>query len=683
MLRQADHWTQVRMLSPQTGFLSGNEPAVHFGLGESVPEKLTVQWPSGAIQVIDELQPNTSLTIVESESSKPISPAVAVRSAASASDSPKVDSSTWFREVALAKPASHKELVYDDFASQPLLPNKLSQLGPGIAVADIDGDGDEDYFQGGARGTSGKLVINDGKGGFKAESANALTDDAFCEDMGAVWFDIDSDGDQDLYVVSGGVEAGSDAKLYQDRLYLNNGVGELTKAVDRLPEQSDSGGSVAAADFDRDGDLDLFVGGRVVPGKYPVSPASRLLVNNDGKLVDATSDKAEGLLTAGLVTGCVWSDANNDGWIDLFVSVEWGPVRFFKNQQGKLVEKTEQSGLGSHTGWWNGITARDFDNDGDIDLVATNFGLNTKYHASAKKPVMLYYGDFSGDGKYRLVEAEFEDEKVFPVRGKSCSTHAMPHLANKFKTYHDFALASLEDIYTPECLKESTRMMANTLESGVFLNSGDGKFQFAALPRLAQVSPAFGVVASDVNLDGNCDIYLVQNFFTAQPETGRMDGGLSQLLTGKGDGTFQVVMPSESGLVVEGDAMGLAALNVSADQFGFAVGVNDEDSLVFKPSVEHLVTSENQPLVIRLVGSAGNPTAVGAKVEVVSESQGKQAAEVTAGSGYLSQSSPGLVFGRKKDDLVTINVRWPNGSTSTHEINASESSQTIAMPSNN
>jgi hypothetical protein len=334
----------------------------------------------------------------------------------------------------------------------------------------------------------------------------------------------------------------------------------------------------------------------------------------------------------------------------------------WKNDQGRrLVDDTQHSGLGAWTGWWNGVASADLDRDGDFDYVVTNFGLNTKYHASADKPALLYYGDFEGQGRASLVEAEHENTVLYPVRGKSCSTRAMPFLGEKFTTYSDFARATLGEIYTPECLSEAQRFAANTLESGVLINDGQGRFSFQPLPRVAQASPAFGVVIRDFNGDRHPDIYLVQNFFSPQWETGRMDGGLSLLLLGNGDGTFEPVMPGRSGLSVHGDAKSAAVTDLDGDAWpDVVVGVNDDYVVAFRNSR----SSENKMVTVRLAGPRGNSTAVGAKVKVKLVDGSSQVAEVHAGSGYLTQSTPLLNFGLGPDGVIDqIEVTWPDGHT--------------------
>ena len=657
--------TQVRQLTPIRGYMASHEPVVHFGLGDQQQiKKLTVHWPSGHDQSFENIDANQRLTIVEPEGK-------AERSKALTPKASPVEA-TFKPSVALSE-VRHKEIPYNDYVRQPLLPNRYSQLGPGLAWGDIDGDGDDDLWIGGARTFTGQIHRNDGNGKFSSLDFSAAEADKGSEDMGGLWLDVDADGDLDLYVVSGGVECDRDTKVLKDRIYLNDGKGKFTKAADDfLPDNFDSGSSVAAADYDRDGDLDLFVGGRIIPGEYPLTPNSRLLQNDEGKFInDAQNEDA--VIEIGLVTSAVWSDVDNDGWIDLLVGQEWGPVKYFRNDEGKLVDQTSEAGLSKVLGWWNGITAIDVDNDGDMDFAATNFGLNTKYHASAEKPTLLYYGRFESEGRPNIVEAEFEDETLFPVRGRSCSSRAMPHLVNKFDSYKTFALADLTEIYEPKCLDDSKRCEANTLESGVFINDG-GKFTFKPFPRLAQVAPGFGIIAGDFDGDSFADFYAVQNFFSPQAETGRMAGGVSVLLKGNGDGTFVATPPRESGLYIGGDAKSLTTVDLNGDgQLDFVAGVNDDHLAAFEQSPG---TKKN--LSIQLQGKNGNTLAAGARINVKFDDGTNRSVEVTSGSGYLSQSSsliniavPSGIKG------AAIEVRWPDGTTKKH--NAANFDSTVKI----
>jgi hypothetical protein len=666
---------KVRYMTAARGFMSAGENVMHFGLGQhDRVDRLEVLWPSGHEQRFQDLDLGRLYTITE-----PDGPSPSIR--------PPSPPTTLLRKVGTLAHVKHVDPTFDDFEWQLLLPNKLSQLGPGMAWGDVDGDGDDDLYVGGAKGQAGALYVNDGQGGFSMVKQPAFEGDRYCEDLAPLFFDADSDGDLDLYVVSGSVEYRQGDHRLADRLYFNRLEGTFTKARrGELPENGESGGVVVAADYDRDGDLDLFVGGRVIPGQYPLAPRSQLLRNDGGRFTDVADDVAPGLSRTGLVTGALWSDADGDGWIDLLVTHEWGPVKLFGNTNAMLKDRTVAAGLDQRRGWYNSIAGRDIDNDGDIDYVVTNFGLNTKYDASVEKPAELYFGDFAGTGKMTLVEANTSETRGcrLPIRGYSCSQHANPFVAEKLETFHDFASATLSDIYSKEALNKAHRFFANSLESGVLLNDGSGNFKFVALPRLAQVSPGFGIVLTDVDGDCRTDLIMAQNFYGPQLETGRYDGGVGLLLMGKGDGTFEPVWPNRSGLVIEGDATSLTTSDINGDgRMDFVVGVNNGNLMTFERSV----ATPNRTVAVRLKGRAGNPSGVGSRLTVHFSEDGSrgpasQTAEMHAGSGYLSQSSPVLEFGLGESDRPSfIEVRWPDGFTSSHRLETSEGTIVIIRPS--
>ena len=656
---------QVRYNTLARGFMSTNDPVLHFGLGDAtMVNKVVVHWPSGRLQSFDNLQVNQHFEIREPTS-------------ASITDQDEAPQAQPYFRLGQSLRWRHLERPYDDFAVQPLLPNKLSQLGPGIAVYDVNGDGQEDLYLGGAVGQPGSIALKQGKSFRPSQSAfKTLREDASCEDMGALFFDADGDGDADLYVVSGGVEHGPDSPLLEDRLYINNGNEDFVRAPQAaLPALRDSGSCVNAADYDQDGDLDLFVGSRVVPGQYPVSPLSRLLRNDSssGKIafVEATQNDAPDLNTVGMVTGSLWSDADNDGDVDLFVTLEWGPVKFFRNDAGKLVDATFEAGLAGFQGWWNGITGCDVDHDGDIDYAVTNFGLNTKYHASDEHPVMVYYGDFEGKGEYQIVEAARHDGALWPVRGRSCSSNAMPTLAQKFETFHEFALADLPSIYTSQCLEKALELSANELRSGILLNNGAGHFEFHALPALVQIAPCFGAEFCFANDDPHPDLFIVQNFYQPQRETGRMDGGLGVVLLGNGKGEFSPVWPDRSGLAIWADAKGLVRLDLNGDAADdFLATVNNGRIRAFHSM------SEGNVWRLRLHGPAGNPDGIGAKVSVEGIHGGRtirHTVERYAGGSYLSQSSPLLSFATGNQRIVEVTIEWPDGLVQKEKLQPNES----------
>ena len=599
---------QTKIMNPMTGYASCNGPVMHFGIGdEDRIDRLEVEWPGGSIQSFENIAAGSHYVVSQSKENSP-------------PEKEKKESGTepMFAPVKSIQSAPHEETFFNDFAQQPLLPNKLSHLGPGIAVGDTDGDGVDEIVLGSARSEPIGIHHNrDGLISWKEISASSVHNSS--EDMSPLLFDADLDGDADLFVVSGGVESGPEE--LRDRLYLNDGNGSYEHVPDgALPDLMISGSVASAADFDRDGDLDVFVGGRLRPGKYPTGPKSTLLVNETVKgekvlFTDRTKQLCPEIENCGMVTSALWSDANGDGWIDLLLSIEWGPVRIFINNEGKLKETTQDSGLKEYSGWWNGLAGRDLDGDGDIDYVATNFGLNTKYHPSKKKPSRIYYGTFGDSSTPSIVEAKVAEDCILPVRGKSCSQNAMPFVREKFNTYHKFASATLTDIYTQTALQQSESFEVNFLKSVVFINDGKANFKAVPLPELSQIAPGFGVIATEVNGDGKADIYLAQNFYHPQRETGRMAGGMSVLLLGDGSGSFNEIWPNRSGLTVPEDARGLASCDLNDDGWvDFAVGVNDGKMKLFENKMSS--NSENKSFMIRLSDGPGNPTGVGARVRV-------------------------------------------------------------------
>ena len=663
--------TQSRLLSLARGYLSADEPLIHFGFGtEAVIQRLIVEWPSGAMEEFKDLPTGRFYTITEPEGK--FTP-----------EKPKKEKkSGQFAEIAkeMGLRHRHQENEFDDYKIQELLPFKMSRLGPGMAWSDVDGDGLQDLFVGGAVHQSGTLFFQQEDGEFEREDQCPWEEDAESEDLGALWFDSDGDSDLDLYVVSGGYEYDQGDGKLQDRLYINEGNRNFKKApTGVLPEIKTSGSVVVGSDFDRDGDVDLFVGSRLISGKYPLSPKHSLLINSVGKFKNEVETIAPDLVQCGNVTSAVWSDIDNDHWMDLIVTTEWGPVRVFRNQEGKLAEATDLSGLANYLGFWNGIAAGDIDNDGDMDFVATNLGLNSKYHPTSEKPLHLYASDFDENGEFDLVEAKWEDETLYPVRGKSCSADAMPFVGEKFGTYNDFALASLEEIYTSSALEGSTEFTVNYLESSVFINDGSGKFAVHALPKLAQVAPGFGVVFEDLTGDGKLDIVLAQNFYSPQPETGRMSGGLSLLLEGKGDGTFKPIWPKESGIIVPEDAKSLAVVDVDGDRIKDLVfGINNGYLKVYRNSMPKSVHA----VTLSLSGRQGNPQAFGARVILSTSKERVFHREVYGGSGYLSQSSSTIqLFFEESEFLTSVEVFWPDGKTSKFDSIPVENVVTLRHPS--
>ncbi|MEC7863089.1 MAG: FG-GAP-like repeat-containing protein [Verrucomicrobiota bacterium] len=662
IIAETDSGHFVKQINLARGYLSSDEPVAHFGITKDTEiSRLLVQWPSGISQEFKGLKGGSLYEITESTND-------------SVSSSPTEKNKTLFKVNTGLSGVRHKELKFDDFKDQPLLPNKLSQLGPGMAVGDIDGDGDEDFVLGGAKGSLTQIIKNKGNGSFS--KPEPIEGSLNYEDMGILLADTDGDGDQDLIVVSGGVE--SSGTLLQDRLYINDGTGNFSLAPESyFPRDTDSGGPITTADVDRDGDLDIFIGGRVIEKKYPTAPRSRLLINTDGKFKELDEKLIPALSNLGLVTGATFTDINDDGWQDLIITREWGPITYLQNDRGNFTDQTEKSGLNKIPGWWNGVSAADLDLDGDIDLVASNFGLNTKYHASNDHPVLLYYGKFGTD-EMRLVEAEYENGQLFPVRGKSCSTRAIPHLAQRFNTFHSFALAELNEVYTPQEMKGAQKFSITELNSGILLNDGNAQFNFKKLPKIAQIAPSFGIVVEDMNGDSFPDLFLAQNFYHSQVETGRMSGGMSLMLTGLGDGTFKPMWPSESGIIIPSDAKSACKADLNGDSIPDIL-VSSNDGPV-RSYITNADVNNTAKIRVILKGQIRNPNAIGAKVIAHDSDSSKQMKEVQAGKGYLSQSTPHLFFGAKGKTIQRFMIRWPDGELTDHKFDNVSRIVTLSKP---
>lgn len=651
----------VRRMTLSSGFISANEPLLHFGLGGSKEVKeLQVEWPSGQTQSFVHLPVHQLLTITESaqKSEKP-SPIENHRNVPNA----------LFEASPVISAAIHQEQEFDDFGREPLMPWGLSRLGPGMACGDVNGDGLEDLYLGGAAGFPGSIWIQTKDHQFQKLEAPAYQIDTPSEDMGSLFLDVDGDGDLDLFVVSGGVECADGDDVLADRLYLNDGRGGFQKATStQLPRETDSGSFVVAADWDRDGDLDLFVGGRCLPGRYPMGGRNHLLRNEGGgRFVDVTESVAPQLQQTGMVAGGLWSDVDGDGWMDLILLHEWGPIRWFRNQSGNfqevLAESDGQAASLLRTGWWTGIAAADVNGDGLMDYVVGNLGENTPYQADASHPVVGYYGEWEGAGGAMWVEGYYEGNRLVPRRRWEVLRETLPTVLGRFPTAAVYGAASLEDLFGAAALNKAQRFTMNTLSSGVWMNQGNFRLRFQAFPRRAQVAPAFGVLATDLDGDGAPDVLLNQNFSGTRIEMGAFNSGMGMLLKGDGAGGWAPVGPERSGWTVAGDGRAAICLDWNGDHRpDVIIGQNDGPCLAF----QNRSPMGNRFLEVRLVGLPGNPTGVGARVTLKAQGLARpQTSEVYAGSGYLSQSSPRLFFGLGAEGRPqTLEVRWPRGSLS-------------------
>ena len=531
---------QVRQLMPGTGYHASNEPLLHFGLGDAATiDRLVVRWPGGGVQEYTALPVNQRLTITEIDGGQ-----VARQPAAA---------KPWFSGSDILADVWHQDPEYNDYQHQSLLPHALSHIGPRMAWGDANSDGKRDVFVCGGAGQPGQLRLQQEDGSYKLSAQRVFYNDRACEGQDAVFLDIDGDNDLDLFVVSGSYEFQTGDKEQENRLYINDGAGRFTRS--QMDDEREFTGTVAAADFDGDGDPDVFLGTRAKQAEFPQAQTSRLLVNDKGTFRDATEEVAPDLIDTGLVTNATWADVDGDDRLDLVIAQEWGAVKVLHNT-GSTLEPLDTGELATRSGWWYGIAAGDVDGDGDIDLVATNVGKNTKYKSSLEKPIETYFGDFEGTGVKHIVEVKKEGDVCYPERGRSCSSRAMPFIAEKFPTYHDFGLATLDEVYSREKLEDSSHFVANTFYSGVFLNDGSGKFEFKKLPNIAQISPGYDVALGDLNGDGHLDIVIAQNSYAPQVETGHYDGGVGQVLLGDGRGRFEPIAAGSQRLLCSGRCKG-------------------------------------------------------------------------------------------------------------------------------
>jgi hypothetical protein len=552
--------TQVRQLYTERGTVTSELPIVHFGLGnDTTIKKLTIRWPLGEVQVLENLKADCLYTIAE-----PDFPAGQRPHRAPAVLKAPTDRSLYV-ENAHSRGLDYTSVAqpFDEFFRQRLLPRRLGQQAPALAVADVNADGIDDIFVSGALGQAGALYLGRPDGSFVPGPSQPWADAKEADDVGAVFFDANGDGNVDLFISAGGVAFDQGDARLNDRLYLGDGHGGFKLAPSgTLPADGESTAACAAADFDGDGKIDLFVGGRLVPGKWPETPRSFLYRNVGGRFEDVTDQLAPGLRHVGMVTAATWADIDGDGRLDLVLALEWGPVKIFHNTGHGFEDYTSRLGLAGVTGWWSALTVADVNGDGRPDLIVGNVGLNTKYSASPEAPAVLFAGDLDGSGRSAIIEAGYDtDGRLYPLRGRSKLAYTFPWLRKKFPTFADFSHATVEDIFPPERLQAATRLTATELASGSFLQQADGTFKFAPLPRPAQLAPINGFVYADLDGDGKADLYCVGNFFGPEPTTGRFDGGVSLLLRGDGRGNFTPVLPAESGLVAPGDVRAVARLS--------------------------------------------------------------------------------------------------------------------------
>lgn len=606
------------------GFLSSVEAIPHFGLGShALIDSIVVEWPDGKMSRLKNIKPNQEIIMEyksaeERQTKNPTNNNIEITLVAENS-------------VGLNIRFKHEEDDKIDYNLQRTLPHKFSQSGPGLAIGDVNNDGLEDFVVGGSTNYNASIYKQKADGTFSVGIKAGKDVSKTQEDLGLLLFDADNDNDLDLYTVSGSIES-QDKKVYQDRLYLNNGKGEFVINANALPETSSSGSCVRAADFDRDGDLDLFVGGRVIPGSYPMPAKSYVLLNENGKFSDVTAKVCPDLDSLGMITDGLWSDFNGDGKIDLIVVGEFMPITFLLNENGKFVKITATD-INPYHGWWNSITGGDFDKDGDVDYIAGNLGLNNSFQAQEKFPLKAFAKDFDGNGSVDPVlacylrESMYSDEKnLYPVHFWDEINSQSPKFRQKFSRYKQYSRVTVDQLFTSEELKDALILEANYMASAYIENLGNNRFSLRQLPMLVQSAPVNGIVTTDINDDGNLDVMMVGNDYGNEVFVGRYDAFTGLILLGDGKGSFTVMSSATSGFYVPGDAKALAKLYGSKGNELFVATQNKDSIKVF---VKDNSTSAD------IVEVRPNES----YAEIVHADGRTQRVELYYGSGYLSQSS--------------------------------------------
>jgi len=610
------------------GYESTVDAVLHVGLDTTtVVDSLEVTWPDGKTQVIESIKTN-QLLVVDYKDAK-------VRDRFIKREEPKLFTSIDQANIDY----THEENEFVDFKIQPLLPHMHSKNGPGIAVSDVNGDGLDDFFIGGAANHSGVLFTQQPNGKFKRSSS--LKIDSRADELGVLFFDADNDGDDDLYVVTGGTEIAKESVDYVDYLYLNDGRGKFSDAKHAIPDIRQSGSCVVASDYDHDGDLDLFVGGRITPGEYPMPPNSYLLRNDfDGKNVrftDVTQQIIPSLNKLGLVTSALWTDMDNDGWLDLLIVGEFMPITFLRNENGRKFDKVLAASLENSRGWWNSLTAGDFDRDGDTDYVVGNLGTNSRYHGSTKQPLCVYAKDFDKNGSIDPVMTYYlqGEKQIVHLRDELISQISMMKL--RYNNYKDYAEATFEKTFLKSEMEDAYIVCAEWFETSYLENKGNGIFNLKKLPVESQFAPIYGMVTKDFNKDGFLDILMAGNFYANEVSSGQYDASIGLYLQGDGHGNFQPLGGLDTGFYLDGDAKGMVSLKAANGDALLLIGNNSGPVRIFvakdKPGIQ--IEKEDVYALVKL------------------KNGGSYKQEFYYGSSYLSQSTRKLEV---PDDAVSIKI---------------------------
>lgn len=624
---------QVYEHQPVRGYLSGVDQKAHFGLGHSaVVDSLKITWPDGKIQVLRSVKADQQLIIAH-------------KNALDAQPSPAPSNpQPLFRTVGaqLGIRFRHQETDAIDYNVQPVLPHKLSQYGPAIAVADVDQNGYDDFYIGAPAGKTAVFYMQyPGSKFLKDTSRIAGESGKEEEDMGALLFDADGDTDADLYVASGSYEFQNGHSSSADRLYINDGKGRFSKSYTALPVEYSNGSCVRAADIDRDGDLDLFVGGRSVSGAYPAAPQNSILRNDGGKFTDVTLQLCPKVKNIGMVSDALFSDFNNDGRVDLVLAGEWMPVTFLRNTGEGF--RLHASGIETQTGWWNSLVSGDVDQDGDTDYIAGNLGLNSPFKASATEPMTILAKDLDNNGKLDPMLFCYQKgadgiRRPYPIHTRDDMVGQLVSTRRQFPTYASFGMATMDDMWPPDTRDGAIMLKATNMASSYIENKGDGTFSIRPLPAEAQMAPVFGMLCRDMNADGKPDLLLSGNDYSMEPLGGRHDALMGLCLLGDGKGNFTPQNIAQSGFYVPGDGKALATLRSGKNTLVVAAQ-NQDALLVFK--------NRHTPRLVALLPADQY-------AELTYNNGKKERVEFYYGSTFLSQSARVLEVGDNVKNIAIV-----------------------------